>query len=1566
MRTADLIHLLRSRERNSSQAKTELASLHPTRLRHLLGETSNWLRAEIQKYQDRQQRPQGGLNSGRGGGVGAETEHQAEIRAQIKKTLQAIQQILDCDNHGQQQPQQQQMDSIPAVQGRSNGSRPRSDTGGSANPQELALSDRAEERILDSLLTAILIGIMPLGGLQRDSTDVQYMSAKILYYCLCPPTAPSSLGSHGNTNPLFVPAQVAKRMMDLTRKSRNQPLRVDKDRNSVGSGSSRPSSDQKVDAIEGLATLLQSPLIKLRDYGLRIIASHRILISYDECWILLAPISSIVQSLVTNLEGISATSHATTTSSAYTADGSNGESTNGIVGQELENEIGVHFKALVLLQCFLQEAGKHIGGPSQSTTSSSSFRVGSTKWKQLQSASSVALIFSLWREIQLISIVYKVDFKGRDKIVLQSMAVVYWILWVFQEESAAYIAAEGADTLMAWYGYFIVSRDLSQASLGAASEDHGILSDHPVQKAPLIEDDIKHQSAVLEYLSKIIQTIVTSKKHHVTLFSGKRPVGIIVIRRTIEFLENILDSTLPVTTDLEAPSPYNTESPSEEIPRHLSFSVRIIQQKPGILESMLAILLGCFKVTREGDDLILHTGLSNLLILTLSGIQSLFGVHSVSTTVDFRIQLLTLNLLLQIMKRDLVPRLEDIPKNHWDIAYPALVDRIMGPLENETETILLGSIEESPGRANLDPKMTQEQDIGIKALRLFLLLWRHKPRSRSDLSDLLGPRLFQLRLLLVLGVNKTDNWIPPRSQWVQDRALLILKTMVCFSSESSVRINMRERWPSLQFLAILITVNVDRLVGGLQFEDPSLVGFVRAVVLKCLVGLKSFWFDQVGLTRMMDMELLRSDENTRVLDRLPSIALLVKSNPPGDRQIISLMPVLLSILAPPNIQWTSDLMLRMEGRCLSKMTHPLFENNDPILVEAALVLNQLAQFVECQQFLMSKPGAIWILGRMMVERTLVGTPALKENLEKDQDGNMDENDDGAGPEDETHQAAVDTSTAVIGAAATLANEETIPRLLLEKVLFDTLTRVFSAVDMAKTLVSNNTATELFAAILETDQPLCFYSSRLDLEVNSGSVQTPPNDDDSEQDPVQILPVPRQHALHQQLLGHFREVLTRSRKRFDNIFKYVGGHRSLRQDADDSEDTMYWLREFGALVFLYLSSPEEVTAALSKMDKTALLNSESVFGVVCRMLTLEVHYEDDPEEKSPTQDTSQDIIMEEGTETVKREEAVLRRFSAGLAIQSLCWRHAEKWRQQHLTLMQSYDSVLTTEWETHMAALKGADTKGVVFSTSQPPSPPRLANFLVQGRVIIFQNRALLARASAYFEALLQSEFKETSMDQIPLGDVDPDDFELLLDVIRESEMTALHLLPEDLPFTVVLRLMVCADRFLVGFVKRLAEKWILSTLGKKELKYYRAKKSLSQEVQSQESKEVALGSKRGRESSPAPPSKRTKIDHNPGSLGFSSSDQDVEKAKGTETGEEETLQDCLLMIYEMCSHPRLGDFRFREHPFHGLLWDALKRMALRLQTVAITPRFATLMDQGEDKIQEFLQILHELVENSIP
>ncbi|KAG0053964.1 hypothetical protein BGZ83_000108 [Gryganskiella cystojenkinii] len=1607
MRTLDLINLLRSRDRNSTRAKEQLSSLSPTRLRHLLGETSNWLRSEIQKYQDRS-RPQTGI---RGSNHGQETDQQGEIRAQIRKTLLAIIVIIDCDNHGLS----------------SDGNEPGSEASSSKKQtsQELVLSKQAEEKILDSLLVPILIGIRPLNP-QADSADVQLLCAKILNYCV---SLQSTL-SPGSLGPLFSPQKVVKRMMELTKKSRNQSRPLDKDRNSVPSSSSSSSTSSNADAIEGLMTLLRSPLIKLQDYGLRIVASHqRTLIGYEESWDLVSPLASIVQSLVTNLEGPLSNSPpiAATADHATGISGHLVETREQRISQELENEIGIQLKALILVQCYLQEAGKSIGGTSSKTTATSGATpvlVGGVKWRKLLTAVSIPSVFELWRAIQTIVLIDKTEFKSRDKIVLHATATVYWMCWVFQERAMKTLLEEAADTLLAWYGFFIVSRDQISTSLEP--------TDHPLTHP---EDNIKHQSAVLEYLSQLIRNLVTNKKYKEFLFSGKRPIGIIVIRRTIEFLENILDKTIPLFVDdddAEIDSSENNNinpiatEPSRDHLQEASFSIQMIQQKPGILEAMLGIMRGCLGVNKEADALALHTRLVNILVLALSDIQALFGTRLSSSAMDRRIHLLVLSLLVYILKRDVVPGLEDIPKDHWNFSYAALVHMIMTPLELEAEQVLSSSpsssvLSNKTGAGDGSEKMSQEQETGVRALRVCILFWQHHIKGHNTFSELLGPRFYKLKILLVL-MSPTDDGNAmdkgeaslSRPKWIQDRTLLLLETIVCFGAESSVRINMRERWSSLFFIWVLIAANTTRFVD----RDKS---FARAVVLKCLLGLRSFWFDKLSMSRLIEMDYLASDEDLKVLRRLPSILAGQTTE-----STFSLVPVLLKILAPPSIKWSSDLMLHQRHAAGGRISHPLFERNDPVLVEAALMLYQLSQFIDCQQYLISQPGVIWILGRMMVERTLVGTPADPKEEEKEKELRVEEK-----SIQEEHMIADDENTptaAAAGSEATSiavppAKEEIMPRELLEKVLFDTLTRILSSVDLVKTLVSNNTITELFAAILDTDRPLFFYKSTLSLEVSRNTEVEGAEEDQTETD--QILPVPRHWALHQQLLTHFRGVMSRSRSQFEAIFKYVGGHRSLQQDTDESAETMYWLREFGALVFLYLTGPSEWKSTMARVDKSTLLQSESVFGVVCRMLTLEVQY--DPEDQEVEHldlgldFVDQDIMMREpvkeaksaiatttttttastnassNMEAVQKEEAMLRKFSAGLAIQSLCWRHVDSWRQQHFALRRSYDSVLTTEWEAHVATLKGSSS-GLATTATTHSAP---VEFLVQERVLVFPDRLLLSHASTYFQALLTSDFKETSQNQIHLGDLDADLFELLLEVIKESQMTGRFLLPEDLPFEMVLKLLVCADRFLVGFVKRLAEAWILDSLAGKELRHYlqghnQDKGIISRSSSRSSSAEAKVegyfpkGLKHDRESSSsASPDlkekKRIKIAHNPTTSSFLSAAtsplsrtvDEINSIADTYTlepredsdgdGDDEPLPDCLLMIYETCSHPRFGNLYSPEHPFFGLLWDTLKRMALRLQTVAITARFATMLDHGgEDKIQELLQILYELVENRVP
>lgn len=126
-------------------------------------------------------------------------------------------------------------------------------------------------------------------------------------------------------------------------------------------------------------------------------------------------------------------------------------------------------------------------------------------------------------------------------------------------------------------------------------------------------------------------------------------------------------------------------------------------------------------------------------------------------------------------------------------------------------------------------------------------------------------------------------------------------------------------------------------------------------------------------------------------------------------------------------------------------------------METALILAQLSQFMECQQRLISKPGVMWMLSRMMVERSLVGHLDTFKN----------ESSNGVPDADES------------------------PRELFEKALFEALTKIMSAVDLAKFLVSNNTITEVFAAVLEIDKPLHFYRKKMSFDGKRRAVVSTP-------------------------------------------------------------------------------------------------------------------------------------------------------------------------------------------------------------------------------------------------------------------------------------------------------------------------------------------------------------------------------------------------------------------------------------------------------------------------------------------
>ncbi|KAF9280767.1 hypothetical protein BGZ68_007030 [Mortierella alpina] len=1489
MRTAELINLLRSKDRTSSVAKAELAALDATRFLHLLGELSKWLQVEVTKYQSHR-RP--------------EYRPQAAIRSQIKQTLFAINMVLD------------------SAGGMGSGPKPTDPPLSSdkrTSKTAIPLDDAQKESILEAFLTPLLISIAPLSR-DGDTQDIQLMSAKILCFCT----------NARSKNTPFPPQDVARKIMTLQNKK-------------PGDGSSARTNTH---AIVGLTALLRSPLIKLQDYGLRILSSHRFLVELEPTWQVIAPLTEILESMRDKLTALASDNPSQSQDSdaaselELTESGrSNFEGTTQ-VEQELETTLGIQTKALSLLQNFLQVAGEKKASLTAPVTTASSqdrslepMSIGKKRTfltEALRNNPHIALLLDLWRALQLITLFSRTRSPAVERLVLVTSATIYWSCWVFQDQVVSYIMAVGADTLLAWYGYYITSH--ADPSLDQGSTTQLTPSQLPSAKdVSSRKEAFRNQCLVLEYITKLIFNICSTKKHQEALFSGQGPVGIVIMRRTLEFLENMLDSSLPV---MDSSSPEWDESNVGRTDKVVTYALEAIQERTGILEAMLGILSACMGASREGDDLVLQGRLLNLLVLLMSDIEQLLGIE-ITDPAEQRIRNHTFNLLRSILHTDsAISAIDDVTMDQWTLGYTSLVDMIMQPLERWDRSSVYPPFGEREAKEWL-----KQGEYQVKVLGIFRLFWKHHPKGRSMLSELFGPRFYRFQMVEVLMGPECRHGTSEAAKWAKMRSVYLAETMVYFGVEAGVRINMRERWSSLRFITMLLGASIRRLEAcGYSAKEK----LCREIARACLSALKNFWYDRQSLVQLADLDTTLVNPD------------LWKSNMPATAvgsdiaSSISIVPLLLAIISPPGTEWTSELVIgsnHSKDHARKRRRHVLLDNQDPLLSEAAWLLSVLAQFPGCQRRVVSKPGAVWILSRLMVERLLV---SLHGPLPADKD------------EGEIH---MDSAEAVHSS--------------LEKALLITLRRIMSAVDLAKAIVSNNTITELFTAILAIDRPLLFYDTKLVCDVS----ETDPRD--------QILPTPSQHELHVQLLLQFQSAMRPLKGQFERVYQYVGGNRSF-QDADETSESVYWLREYCALVFLYASElpskVSSVTSWTSKVDKTALLNSESIFGVACRMLTLEMDYDDAEEEEGAL--TRQEGVGSGGSQkrqsnpqekedvSALKEEAKMRRFSAAVAIQSLSWRHCQRWRMLHQDLKRSYRDVMTTERDAYIQLLK-ADSDSAAAVTAEPAlDEHRLpVRFLVQGRVIAFNNRLVLARSSEFFYNLLLGEFKETTQTQIRIQDVEADDFEMLLEVVGESLLTAQHVLPEDLPFSMVLRLMACAERFMVTYIRRLAEAWILNTLQTREMKHYRLQARSAMDTEASVSESL----RRTREESPqAELVKRMRFDQDSWAMDPTNGDdglatvlddndpleegQERDLYREAEEETQESIQECLLMVFEVCSDPRYGDVHSPEHPFYDLVWDVLRRMVLRFGPVAVEPRFASMLEQGgEERIQEFLQMLFELV-----
>ncbi|KAF9586270.1 hypothetical protein BGW38_007674 [Lunasporangiospora selenospora] len=1765
MRTAELINHLRSRNRNSHLIKVQLEKLDSARQIHLIGELTNWLAADLRRYRSHLQIVQdttphtNGVQKKQAGDTpfpnpanrSSMTTQLESLQSQIRQSLLAILIILDGSgfrDHGNQNVDSHGAPIRDMIQS------------GSSNPKAVVMDSKDKMRILKSLVDITLSCLQPMLP-RNDPRVAQIPSVKILHSLIYNSLQHSKSECTTSREMLFEPEQVLEALR------------------SVGASTPSPS------LVSGIKALLNASDTHLRECALRILTIFRQLDKTNALtWEVTCDLKPILQELTVSIE---ATMAGVYKDFELGVDVGLQDRHDQDQNQTTVLESTKHSKVLVIILQLMREAGSK-GFPrtmttdSASTTSPTSIMVErftdsqepatilassdrsdnskgasdilrdqdasvslGSQIVKLKEAVPLPILIDLWAAIQTSIVLGFSQLKITDEIVQTTTALVYWAYWIYGKEATEYMTERGAVTLIAWYGYVIVPNETGTSS-GTGMDPHS------TEK----EDALKSRSSILEYLARLLQNLVKARSLQdqngrtieSSVFAGTKPLGMIIVRRTIEFLESILDSTLP----LSRPAPDLVDD-FDQGPTSISYSVRLVQLKPAILEAMLDLMVTCFGRLWEVDELVLCSRSLDLLLLLISNADGLFWVqeqkkkHRSSQsqqTWSYRIQKLSLRLLYQILHHDqkrLNIRIADITLPHWEIGYAALVEIILGPLEQaaglapstkveidpypgvarSTNGEGVGLLSATDSRNTVAPG---KDDNGIWALRVLRLLWRYHPKGHSLLPDLLGPRLFKIQMIRAIIPPRTVDAPPsvvpfgtgspaPRKTLGEgtERIKLLLGMMTMFGTESSVRINMREHWSTLLFIAILLAIAVKNLESK-SFTDVDALD--RVIIQSCLQALLNFYYDKQGLLRMIELGTVTtiSEEERSVLEDFSVTDLLCSFSTPAptspmDEEIrspktLSIVPALVAIICPAESHWDVDIMLQEPEK--RRKRHPLFEAAEPFMTDAAVVMNQLLQFLECQQMLIAKPGLVWTLTRMMVERSLV---TFYQERMNDYDSPSPSNtrtdigfstlcapiqtDRVAGTFGCDEEEGFPVAGGEVKERSTRSNaERNTSSDVLERTLLEMLTKVVSSMKLVKFLVSNNTLTELYSAILDIDVPLYFYGEKIlprgknenidkclvpldpsmpcsyfsltlprwlrsgkyiemitltnrkqDLQCKvQGDASQKRNDYDLSPTPKEqpivedhVFPPKVLRALQKQLLQYFRTVMAPCRDQLERIYQYVGGHRgTYLQSLDETDDVVYWLREYCALVFLYISEPLDLSSPipstllgsslsiawggrsggnLQQLDKTMLLSSDSVFGVACRMLTLEIEFDDEAKNEAEgerqvieranyPEEKGLDTPIDKATlEKARPEEAGYRRFSAGLAIQSIAWRNIDIWSQGHAEFIRSYDEVMTTEWSQHVARLSDLRRSPHTDQGESSASSPDPIQFLIQDRVIPFPDRAFLARVSPYFETLLMGNFRERYEKQIRLYDVNPDEIEILLEIIQESPLTCHHLLPPDLPLELVLRVMVCAERLMVRFVKRLAEKWVLDYLTKKETKYIAHYQGSQEQIRRRQSPDELENKERR---------KRIKLDHaqsfdNTPTRSVEQTPEDYENVEemgseqDTNVGDYPTegtnnpkdnddglsIQECLVMVYEACSIPEHGSIYQRDgHPFYGLVWDVLKRMVIRLGSVGATPQFLKLLesrsesraeeascqapDRDETRIQDLLQILYELITNSVP
>lgn len=1012
MRTAELINLLRNPERNAV-AGGHLSTLHPTVLVHLLGELANWLTVEIVKYQERQTsssssstpsspQPASPSASRTHSGAGDNSPMDSTGALETFQQYQIRKQI------------RLTLSAIQTVLGNVQAATPASSNSTDATSpngqgkKAIALDDAKQEQILDSLLGPIMTGCVPLGP-RTDSSEIQLMCAKILKF----------FTNKRAENGLFPAEDVIKRILALSdTASRSNGMHALEPR--------KKNPRLAVDLAATLTALLSSPLVKLQDCGIFLLVNHRSIRQQDAAWASISPLKSILESLRRNLDDIGLGHLETDVDDA-------GRQT---VAKELDATLSHQHRALTLLNLLIQDV-----------VHKKSVDVGASRLRALKTAGEIGLFVDLWTGILRIVLPDQARFTVRDQLVAMTTNVVYGTCYVFKDQAIGHLMDEGSETLMAWYAYFIVPHD------------------HNVESEKSEEESYKSRAQMLQCCARLGETMVTTERFQLVSMAENALVGRIFMRRSIEFLETILEATLPITETHSRPLDL-------EVTTTVPYAIKIIRQRPEVLEAMLGVLVGCLGYLKDGYLAVAKSNLVFVFVALLVDLKSLFGQISISASSQQRIHSHVLSLLVRILSWEADTGLQDIPLNLWTFGCVALVDFIMLPLERVKNA-----------RGQLEASSQSMDSHGVKAVHIFIQFWKQYPKGRSLLAELYGPRFYQPYMVrILLDDSKNDLQQSSRTtitSWGRDRVSNLLELMIYLGVESSVRIHMRESWSALIFMVALLSASLKRLQDHrFRLSDK----LAHLVAWKCFQALACFWFDQIALVQLIRMEL--QPESFDLLGSLNKLMLpdsITAGTPGGNPATLSIVPVLLGILEPPCRQWTVDTMLGTDSlkndkhRVMRrKMHHPLLERDDALVLEAAMMLSKLTQFQEGQLAVISKPGAVWRMSRALIERAIVqvkrkqlpsdqgdqeqgilsnGSPTAKSPLELALDGNQG------------------SSNLVYRHPPIIMSMQRDP---LDRALLEILTRVVSATNLTKALVVNNTITELFSSILAIDHPLYFH------------------------------------------------------------------------------------------------------------------------------------------------------------------------------------------------------------------------------------------------------------------------------------------------------------------------------------------------------------------------------------------------------------------------------------------------------------------------------------------------------------